>query len=38
MLFPLLFAVLLTGTLYAQLELAEGSKILAVYAFPGKVF
>ncbi|KMY95480.1 UDP-glycosyltransferase UGT5 [Drosophila simulans] len=34
--FPLLFGLLLAGTLYSQLEIAEGSKILAVYAFPGK--
>ncbi|XP_017073251.2 LOW QUALITY PROTEIN: UDP-glycosyltransferase UGT5 [Drosophila eugracilis] len=34
--FALLFHLLLAGYLYSQPELAEGSKILAVYAFPGK--
>ncbi|XP_052842197.1 UDP-glycosyltransferase UGT5 [Drosophila gunungcola] len=34
--FVLVFSLLLAGTFYSQLKLAETSKILAVYAFPGK--
>ncbi|XP_020802466.1 UDP-glucuronosyltransferase 2B13-like isoform X1 [Drosophila serrata] len=34
--FSLLCGLLLAGGFYSQLELAEGAKILAVYAFPGK--
>ncbi|XP_017033157.1 UDP-glycosyltransferase UGT5 [Drosophila kikkawai] len=34
--FRLLWGILLVGAFYSQLELVEGAKILAVYAFPGK--
>ncbi|XP_017015767.2 UDP-glycosyltransferase UGT5-like [Drosophila takahashii] len=34
--FVILIYLFLAGNFYSQLELAEGSKILAVYAFPGK--
>ncbi|XP_017033093.1 UDP-glycosyltransferase UGT5 [Drosophila kikkawai] len=34
--FTLIFGLLLAGGFYSQLELAEGAKILAVYAYPGK--
>ncbi|KAH8254186.1 hypothetical protein KR032_008812 [Drosophila birchii] len=34
--FPLIYGILLAGCFYSQLDLADGAKILAVYAYPGK--